>query len=253
MKTLQTIDVTVDKLVEHPENPNRMTDGQFNKLSENMDDIGFAEPIQVAKNKDGTYTIIGGHHRYQAAKLQDVQSLPAVVLDDLEEGKENWEDKRRFQLVRMNVIKGKIDPLSFTLMVEKLGDQYSKEVLSDMFGFADEKAFRQLYKEVRQALPPELQKELDKSKDQIRTIEDLSRILNKIFSEHGTELDYGFMWFSYGGVDHFYVKMDNKLLKTLKGMEKQCKDSGQNINELLLPVINDGWGKQQIDKKDEKA
>jgi hypothetical protein len=222
-----------------------MKDGEFNKLSENIDEIGFAEPIHVALNKDGTYTIIGGEHRYRAASLRDIETLPAIVLDDLEEGKDNWENKRRFQLVRLNVIKGKIDPLTFTLMVEKLGADYSKDIMADMFGFANEKAFLTLYKEVRAALPSEMQKELDKSKAQIRTIEDLSRILNKIFTEHGQELDHGFMWFTYGGIDHFYVKMDKKLLDTMRSIDKQLHESGGNINDLLNDIIPKGYEQQK--------
>jgi ParB/RepB/Spo0J family partition protein len=105
MKVLPTVDIEVSKLVPHPENPNVMKDGEFNKLSENIDEIGFAEPIHVALNKDGTYTIIGGEHRYRAASLREIETLPAIVLDDLEEGKDNWENKRRFQLVRLNAIK----------------------------------------------------------------------------------------------------------------------------------------------------
>lgn len=241
------VTLPIDLLIDHPDNPNVMNDGQFNKLAENIDEIGFAEPIQVAKNKDGTYTIIGGHHRVKAAKLHDYTELPAIVMEELEEGQDEWQDKRLHHLVRFNIIRGKIDPLKFTQMFDQLSEKYGREALKDAFGFWDERSFSELYKSVKAELPPELQEKLEDAKQEIKTIEDLARILNKLFTEHGEELDYGYMWFAYGGKDHFYVRMTTDLLKDLKQIEARLKDEGKNVNELLIPIIDSGWKQYQTD------
>lgn len=240
MKQVDIVMLPIDKLVEHPENPNFMLDGQFNKLNQNIEEVGMVENLQVAKNSDGTFTVIGGHHRMRAAKLQGYQELPCVILEDLEEGKDKWEDKRRFQLLRMNIIRGKIDPLKFTDMFNQLEDKYEREVLREMFGFWDERSFNTVYKQIKDALPPELQKELEKSKKEIKTIEDLARILNKMFNEYGSTLDYGFMWFSYGGQEHFMLQMDNRLYKICKKIQEVCETKKTSANDILAEIIKNG-------------
>lgn len=228
----------IDQLVGHEDNPNVMSDAQFNKLVENINDAGFVEPVQVAANSDGSYTIIGGHHRVRACMLLNFEELPCVLMADLAQGQKDWEDKRLFHLVRLNLIRGKIDPMKFTEMFNRLSTKYSHEVLKQSFAFWDDKAFQQLYRQIRSGLPPEIQERLDKAKSEIHTIDDIARILNRIFQEHGDTVDFGFIWFSYGGKDHLSIQMEDKLMRKVQKLTNFCKDNELNINDMFAEMMD---------------
>ena len=62
-------------------------------------------------------------------------------------------EKERFQLVRMNVIRGKMDPQAFYNLYSKLADKYSDAVMQDAFGFAEEAEFKRLIAQTAKMLP----------------------------------------------------------------------------------------------------
>ncbi|MEM2174490.1 MAG: ParB N-terminal domain-containing protein [Candidatus Micrarchaeia archaeon] len=74
--------IPIDLLVELEDNPNIMTDAEFNRLTKELDETGFIDPIQVVPLDDGRYQILGGHLRVKAAKVLGFESVPAVVLTD---------------------------------------------------------------------------------------------------------------------------------------------------------------------------
>jgi ParB family chromosome partitioning protein len=49
-------------------------------LSSSIERIGFLVPIIVVEDKDDTFTIIDGQHRYLAAKELGIRELPAIVV-----------------------------------------------------------------------------------------------------------------------------------------------------------------------------
>lgn len=229
--------IDISLLIDHQDNPNAMTDGQFNKLNESISKNGLIENIVVAKNKDGTYTILSGHHRAKVLKYQGYTEANCVILDNLEEGQPNWEDEREFLLVSMNVIKGKIDPVKFTEMFNELNKRYAKDILTEMFGFADERAFNNVYRRVREALPDDLKAELDKAKGDIKNIDDLAKILNRLFSKYGNTLEYNFMIFDYGGKENIWVKCDKDLWKTVSELAQKCVEDKTDINEVIKKLF----------------
>jgi hypothetical protein len=92
---IQTI--ALDKLIAHPDNPNRMSKDKFAKLLRNIKRTGHYEPLIVRPcpkkncnscenrnpNKEGgkCFQIINGHHRWQALKELGYKSADAVVWD----------------------------------------------------------------------------------------------------------------------------------------------------------------------------
>lgn len=79
MKTIEN--VSVEALVEAPENPNEMTADQMASLIEFMRHEGYLQPLHIRPMDDGKYEIIDGHHRVRAAKELGLTTLPAVVED----------------------------------------------------------------------------------------------------------------------------------------------------------------------------
>lgn len=80
--------ITMDRLIEHPQNPNRMSKGMFNKLLGHIKRTGNYEPIIVRKHPSlrGCFEIINGHHRFMALKELGLTKAECIVwqIDDAE-------------------------------------------------------------------------------------------------------------------------------------------------------------------------
>jgi ParB/RepB/Spo0J family partition protein len=75
--------INLDKLIPHPDNPNRMSKANFDKLVRNIERSGRYEPLVVrpCPQRDGFYQIINGHHRRQVLKQLGYKTADVVVWD----------------------------------------------------------------------------------------------------------------------------------------------------------------------------
>ncbi len=75
--------ILLDKLIAHPDNPNRMSKGKFIKLLRNIERTGRYEPLVVrpCPQKPDCFQIINGHHRWRALKELGYKTAEAVVWD----------------------------------------------------------------------------------------------------------------------------------------------------------------------------
>jgi ParB-like chromosome segregation protein Spo0J len=88
--------ILLDKLIPHPDNPNRMSKANFSKLVRNIEQTGHYEPLVVrpipesphvyrggssAAGNDDCYQIINGHHRWQALKQLGYKTANVVCWD----------------------------------------------------------------------------------------------------------------------------------------------------------------------------
>ena len=64
----------------HPDNPNRMSEGNFNKLKRHIEKTGRYEPIVVRKLA-GEYQIINGYHRCRVLAKLGYDKADCVVWD----------------------------------------------------------------------------------------------------------------------------------------------------------------------------
>ncbi len=78
--------IALDKLVAHPDNPNKMSKTTFGKLVRNIERAGRYEPIVVRPHPErgGYFQIINGHHRCLALTKLGHKSADCVVwnIDD---------------------------------------------------------------------------------------------------------------------------------------------------------------------------
>lgn len=65
----------VDKLVPHPDNPNK---GNVGVIADSIDHNGFYGAILAQRS---TGRILAGHHRLQAAKKQGLERVPVMLID----------------------------------------------------------------------------------------------------------------------------------------------------------------------------
>jgi len=229
IKQNQLIDINLLEPAEF--NPNKMPDKKFNKLVERIAEQGFKDPISVVPLEDGRYRIIEGEHRWRAGKYLDMSQVPVFIHTD-------WDDdKQKFEIVKSNILKGEIDVEKFTKLVNGLNDKYENDILSDMMGFTDEAEFGKFYEKVRSGLPDELKDKLDAVKDEIKTIDDLSNILNRLFREYGSTLEQGFMMFDYGGKDNIWIKCNDHLWKKVVEIKNKCTAESKDINDTFIEYL----------------
>jgi ParB/RepB/Spo0J family partition protein len=81
--TNQIQSIAIEKLVAHPDNPNRMSKRNFAKLVRNIEQTGRYEPLVVrpCPEKIGFFQIINGHHRWQALRELGYNTADAIVWD----------------------------------------------------------------------------------------------------------------------------------------------------------------------------
>lgn len=215
----------------NPWNPNVMKDKEFDRLVREIEESGMIDPIQVVPH-EGEYRIIGGHHRHSACKLLGYEAVPAIVLVD-----EKWQDEglQKLETVRLNIIKGSLNPDKFMALYQEVAEQHGDDAVADLMGFTDEAVFAKMVKQTKQSLkdaglPPgalsDLDDELEDIADELRTVDNLSEILHKIFRKYGSTVDQHFMYFDWGGNKHLYVEVTARGFKAVENMMDKVKLTG---------------------------
>lgn len=234
-KLLERKYIPVGLLEPNPLNPNKMSDGEFNLLVSNLETVGFTDPVLVRPHpeKEGLYRIVGGEHRWEAAKLLGFEEVPATVIDDPDFD----EDLEKFQIVRHNIIHGKMSPDRFMKLYESLSKEYNEQVASEMFGFADEDEFRKLIKKTAEGLPPEMQDAFKEASKEIKTVQDLAKVLNYLFTNFGDSLDYGYMIVDFGGKESIWLRLQKNQMKHWKGLAQQCKTQNKAMDHVMASLV----------------
>jgi ParB/RepB/Spo0J family partition protein len=236
--------IPIDLIQPNSWNPQDQNEQTFQRLCDEIRDVGFIDPLEVVPLADGHYRILGGEHRWQAAKLVGLEEVPCVVLMD---AKWQDEDLQKFTTVRLNVLKGKLDPTRFAKLYQEMAEKYGAEALQQLMGFVDTKGFQKLVGDVKRglkkSLPKEMQDEFDEKAKEAKTVEDLQQIIQSLFAKYGDTVNLSFMVFTYGKQEHVYVQMNSKTKKALDKVLSYCRSTGEDINDFLAPLIDDAGKK----------
>jgi hypothetical protein len=237
----RTVTLPLSLLRKNEANPNVQDDRTFNATVQSIEEEGWLQPmcsaVPVGKYDPDSefgweeFTIVAGHHRFDAAGVIGSEEGPVWLLDP-----EKFDaDRQAWAMVKSNIIAGRLNPEKFTTLYNSLQKRYDSDVLQQLMGFTTEDAFRKVWKGIKSSLPKELQDELAKTKDEIRTIDDLSLVLNRLFREHGETLDSDYMVFSWGGRDVFWVRASPKLMSAMKAWGSEVEGSlAAEVEELVL-------------------
>jgi hypothetical protein len=232
-KAVQRVFLNKDLLVPNKNNPNEMTDAEFNMLADNIEKTGLTDPLLVRPIEDGKYRIVGGHHRFEVAKILGFEEVPCNIITD-----PNFDDDAEaFQVVRMNVIRGHMSPEKFMKMYEGLSAKYADDIMRESFGFADEDEFRKLVKQVAATLPPEQKKEFEKAAKELKTIDGITTLLNTLFTKYGDTVPHGYMIVDYGGKESVWVRVDNKTKTALLEVGKMCVTENRCMDDILGGIV----------------
>lgn len=230
--------VPTDSLEPNSWNVQTQDEATFTRLREEIRKVGFIDPIQVLpKEEPDKYLILGGEHRWRAAMAEGLESVPVIVLTD---AKWKDEDLRKMVSVRVNILKGKIDTEKFAKLYNELADKYGADALQAAFGFTNAKAFQKLLGDISKGLkglPKDIKKKFDENAKEAKTVEELTSILNELFSKHGDTMDQNFMVFTHGKKDHIYIAMDHKLRAVMEKVVAYCSLNKEDINVVFQPVV----------------
>ena len=106
------LEVQLSQIKEADTNPNFMAPEKFERLKNGIEQNGFLQPILVSPNKDGTYTIVDGHHRFKAARDLGMPEIPCVL-------RTLGKDKKKVEAIAMNNLRGE---LNLTMVANDLAD-----------------------------------------------------------------------------------------------------------------------------------
>jgi ParB/RepB/Spo0J family partition protein len=246
------VELPIDQIECNPWNPNTMNDATFKRLVQELDatagGVGFVDPIQVVQRTDGKYRILGGEHRYHAAKTLGWTKLQAVVLRG-----DRWEDEdlQKFVTVRLNVLRGKLNPERMASLYDEMATKYGADALSDLMAYTDQSAWEKTLKEIgrgiKASLPSELADKFDAAATEIKTVDDLSNVMNELFANYGSTLDKNFIVFTFGGQEHVYIALDSAAKKAVDALTEHCQKNNVDINSVIGPVTAE-WVKKATPK-----
>jgi uncharacterized protein YegJ (DUF2314 family) len=232
MTDLSRQDLSIGLLDENPDNPNVMGARAFDLLVDNIQKTGLTEAIVVRPVGD-RYRIVSGHHRYKAAQYLGFETVPTVIITD-----PDFDDEAEtFQLVRMNAIKGKLDPQAFIDLYGKVAGKYGDEVLQDLFGFADEAEFKKLITATAKGLPKDLKDKFLEAAKEIKTVDGLAKLLNSLFTKYGDTVPYSYMVFDHGAQKHMWIRIEKKTFDALQLIGDLCIETSRSMDDILGEVI----------------
>ena len=223
--------IDIDLIDKNDKNPNEMGAGEFNLLVDNIHRLGFIEPCQVIPTDEGRYTLFGGHHRFEAMKLCEAEAIPCYVIYDMSE------EEAEMYMVRMNNIRGKISYDKLRKLYAEHSKNHSDEILQDMYGFSEVEEFQKIVKKAGNNLPEHLKEKFKEASKELKTIDDLSNLLNRLFAEHGDTLPYGYMFIDYGGKNSIWVRVDRKTYKDVKKVSEMCMARKRGFDQLLKGLM----------------
>lgn len=255
---LEVVNLPVDEIMPDPMNPNVESPQMFNSLVSTINEDGYDQPIvvcpiapeeRVAWNVDDAvkYVIVKGEHRWRAARVlggdpaqrrlnpDGVPTVPCVV--------RNWDAlTRRTRLVRDNVVKGELDKDKFTRLVESMRAEHGidNELAPAMLGFDSAKdMFRMMVKDAR-AGDVEQKAATNRAKDDLKVLDDLTLVLNTIFTKHGHTLPYGYIVFMFGGRINAMFEMDDALKEQIEALSAFCVQRKLDANLVLSQLLKEG-------------
>jgi ParB-like chromosome segregation protein Spo0J len=146
MKTQNIVRIPLDKLLPHPENPNRMSKQNFEKLKRLIAQSHNYEPLIVRNHPEieNHFEIINGYHRLTALKELGETFADCVIWDVND-------DQARILLATLNRLGGKDELAAKIELIKNLSEKFSGKELSKLL--PDTKGAIEKLKDITKPLP----------------------------------------------------------------------------------------------------
>lgn len=273
----EAVIIPVDKLVPAEWNCNTMEPEEFAELCHEIKAGGFDEPIQVVplKGGDGTFLILGGHHRYKACVATGRKEVPCIIKQHLTDA-----DEKELMLwtVKRNNIRGKIDEQKYAKLEQRLSEKWSisaeaarrqmlvkgeilqrlnkspalednesidlshdDDDLSDEDGSApvssrSDSEGREMPRGERPATDGERDRKR-KFADRRALLQALKAAEEEVLLTSGDTVEQGYLFFAQGGGNHLIVNESPKLHDLIAEMVSVLKNNSEKVDDFLISAI----------------
>jgi hypothetical protein len=143
---MTTLEVTLDAIHPNPWNPNKQTERVMTAVRESIREFGFIDPITVRPHptREAAFEILGGEHRWIAARAEGIDTVPVTVLHGLSDA------QAKKLVVILNETRGEADTALLGRLLSdiqreledendlRLGLPYSEEELRQLTSVADD-------------------------------------------------------------------------------------------------------------------
>lgn len=213
------------------------TADETNLLIDNIDRVGFVDPILVVEYEPGSYEICDGEHRFRAMQVLGFTEIPCVVADP----KKFDRKTQKLQTVRLNKIRGQLDLRKFNELVDNLID--SGEVTPDeaafSLGFADEDEFALVRETFRESLPnKEAKKEFDKKVKEAKSVDEIYTMVMELIRKYSTGLTANYMIIAVGRGRNLWCLLDGTLMREFEAMARTCLDEGVTFDSFITRALS---------------
>ena len=227
----------IDRIMPNTYNPNEMSEEAFSFLEENVEQVGFVDPIVVTPDKDDNFVIIDGQHRWEQQRMTGVEDIPCVIVSN-----EIFDEKTlMLQTVRLNNIRGSLNPDKFNSLIDKLVNTHGMnfDTLADDLAFEDLDYFQQLVKAGREEVPKEARKEYDKAVKKVNSIDGLAKLIERLWLKYSSTVPANFMIIDYGDMRHLWVQMDQGHMAACTDLFRSIFEEGYKVSSVLQIMLDE--------------
>ena len=229
------VDLPMDRVEPNMFNPNEMDDLSFALLENNVETIGFVDPIVVVPMKDGKFQICDGEHRWEQRRISGEKEIPCIVVSP-----EIFDEKMlMLQTVRLNKIRGSLNSEKFNALIDQLVNKHDIpfEDLAEELGFADEDEFEALVKQGRAQLPKEARKEYDKAVKNVQgSVSQLAKIIEKLWLKYSCFAPQTLVSTEYGMKRICEIKPGDKVFTHLGRLKKVTNVFSRDYTGQMLKI-----------------
>jgi hypothetical protein len=235
--SIPTKDIHIDHLVPNPNNVNVMTDGEFQRLVEEIKDVGFLDPLSVIPLDGNKFFILGGEHRWKAARAAGLTYVTCCIHND-----DRWKDIAQvdLQTFKFNALKGHIDGPKFQEMYKRLCETIGPDKLQAALAVTDNSEWRKLTKDVISTLRDQGAPDsvIDKVKDaqtKTKNPADLTKRLSKILRDYQSlSTTSNVLMFQHKDGEHTLIQADEEVFTQVRRIVAYCEENKSDINKVLL-------------------
>jgi len=218
-------------------NPNFQTADETNLLIDNIDRVGFLDPILVVQKGEDSYEICDGEHRFRAMQVLGFTEIPCIIADP-----ETFDLKtQKLQTVRLNKIRGQLDLKKFNTLVDNLIDsgEVSPEEAAYSLGFADEDEFALVRDSFRESLPnKEAKKEFDKKVKEAKSVDEIYTMVMELIRKYSSGLPANYMIIAVGRGRNLWCLLDGTLMRDFEQKARECLDAGVTFDSFVVNALN---------------
>lgn len=119
------LEVPVEMIEGSPLNANKMTKVQYNRLKENLKNMGLAGTLTAARKEDGKFVLISGNHRFKAMVELGYKTVPVTFIEwgELREG------ERQALQHSMNSVHGEADKNILKMLLDEVQSIEFREMM----------------------------------------------------------------------------------------------------------------------------